>query len=149
MAGRPGYRTMEMIGGSSASYLTRTPCVPLFCTSFSKGGNTRVFRLLGEGGDHLYCTVEPSPGHSRCREKHNLGLPLLPFSFAGFQSLSEAKRWAHQRIGPLMNTRRGIKMVRCKTLPRGNGCPSFAASEVWGVPSRKDSVWKFPHQGNF
>ena len=30
MTGRPGYRTMEMIGGSSASYLACTPCVPLF-----------------------------------------------------------------------------------------------------------------------
>ena len=32
MTGRPGYRTMEMIGGTSAPYLARTPCVPLFCT---------------------------------------------------------------------------------------------------------------------
>ena len=30
MTGRTGYRTMEMNGGSSASYLARTPCVPLF-----------------------------------------------------------------------------------------------------------------------
>ena len=30
MTGRPGYWTMEMIGGSSASYLARTPCVPYF-----------------------------------------------------------------------------------------------------------------------
>ena len=30
MTGRPGCRTMEMIGGSSASYLVCTPCVPLF-----------------------------------------------------------------------------------------------------------------------
>ena len=29
MSGRPGYRTMEMNGGSSAPYLARTPCVPL------------------------------------------------------------------------------------------------------------------------
>ena len=27
MTGRPGYRTAEMIGGSSVSYLARTPCV--------------------------------------------------------------------------------------------------------------------------
>ena len=50
MTGRPGYRTMEMIGGSSASYLARTPCVPLFCTLFTKAGNRRVFRLPGAGG---------------------------------------------------------------------------------------------------
>ena len=24
-------------------------------------------RLLGEGGDHVHCTVEPSPGHIRSR----------------------------------------------------------------------------------
>ena len=48
MTGRPGYRTMEMIGGSSASHLARTPCVPLFCTLFHRGGNRRAFRLPGE-----------------------------------------------------------------------------------------------------
>ena len=30
MTRRPGYRTMEMNGGSSAPYLACTPCVPLF-----------------------------------------------------------------------------------------------------------------------
>ena len=60
---------MEMIGGSSVSYLARTPCVPLFsATLFNRGGNRRVFRLPGEGGDHFHCTVEPSPGHIRCRD---------------------------------------------------------------------------------
>ena len=29
MTGRPGHRTMEMIGGSSTPYLACTPCVPL------------------------------------------------------------------------------------------------------------------------
>ena len=37
MTGRPGYRTMEMIGGSSAPYLACTPCFPLFCTLFTVG----------------------------------------------------------------------------------------------------------------
>ena len=50
MTGRPGYRTMEMIGGSSAPYLARTPCVPLFCTLFNRGGDRRAFRLPGAGG---------------------------------------------------------------------------------------------------
>ena len=66
MTGRPGYRTMEMNGGSSAPYLARTPCVPLFSTLFKKGGNRRAFRLPGAGGDHFHCTVEPSPGRIRC-----------------------------------------------------------------------------------
>ena len=68
MTGRPGYRTMEMIGANSASHLAHTPCVPLFCTLFNRGGNRRVLRLAGEGSDHFHCTVEPSPGHIRCRE---------------------------------------------------------------------------------
>ena len=50
MTGRPGYWTMEMIGGSSAPYLARTPCVPLFCTSFNRVGNKERFRLPGAGG---------------------------------------------------------------------------------------------------
>ena len=67
MTGRPGRRTMKMIGGSSASYLARTPCVPLFSIVFNRGGNRRAFRLPGQGGDRFHCTVEPSPGHIRCR----------------------------------------------------------------------------------
>ena len=67
----PGCRTMEMNGGSSASYLTRTPCVPLFCTLLYRDGNRRAFRLPGEGEDHFHCTVEPSPGHIRCRILQN------------------------------------------------------------------------------
>ena len=39
MIGGPGYRTMEMNGGSSAPHPACTPCVPLFCTSFSRGGS--------------------------------------------------------------------------------------------------------------
>ena len=50
MTGRPGYRTVEMNGGSSAPYLACTPCVPLFCTLFNRGGNRRAFRLPGTGG---------------------------------------------------------------------------------------------------
>ena len=68
MTGRPGHRTMEMIGGNSAPYLARTPCVPLLSTLFTKCGNRRAFRLPGAGGDHFHCTVEPSSGHIRCRE---------------------------------------------------------------------------------
>ena len=68
MTGRPGNRTMETNGGNSESYLARTPCVPLFCTLFNRGGNRRAFRLPGEGGDYFHCTVEPSPGHIWCWE---------------------------------------------------------------------------------
>ena len=50
LTGRPGYRTMEMIRGSSASYLARTPCVPLFCILFSRGGKRRAFIILDYHG---------------------------------------------------------------------------------------------------
>ena len=39
-----------MIGGNSAPYLARTPCVPLFCTLFNRGGNRGAFRLPGAAG---------------------------------------------------------------------------------------------------
>ena len=71
MTGRPGYRTMEMIGGSSAPYLARTPCVPLFCTSFNRVGNKERLDYQGRAGDHFHCAVECSPGHIRCRKKRN------------------------------------------------------------------------------
>ena len=47
MTGRPGYRTMEMIGGSSAMHLARTPCVPLFCTLFNRGASRRALDFQG------------------------------------------------------------------------------------------------------
>ena len=47
MIGRQGCRTMEMNGGS---YLTRTPCAPLFGTSFNGGGNDMLFALLDNQG---------------------------------------------------------------------------------------------------
>ena len=49
VTGRPGCRTTEMNGGSSAPYLARTPCVPLVCTSVCRGGNRSTFRLPGAG----------------------------------------------------------------------------------------------------
>ena len=43
------------------------PLRSLVCTLFNKGGSRRASRLPGAGGDHFHCTVEPSPGHIRCR----------------------------------------------------------------------------------
>ena len=61
MTGRPGCWTMEMNGGSSAPY---TPCF-LHCLI---GVETEgVLDYQGRAGDHFHCTVEPSPGHIRCR----------------------------------------------------------------------------------
>ena len=67
MTGRPGYRTMEMIGGSSASYLACTPCVPLFAHCLIRVEAEGLVDFQGRAGDHFHCTVEASPGHIRCR----------------------------------------------------------------------------------
>ena len=50
MAGRPGYRTLEMNGGSSASYLARTPCVPLFSTLLNRDGTEGLSDYQGKAG---------------------------------------------------------------------------------------------------
>ena len=92
MTGRPGYRTMEMIGGSSVSYLARTPCVPLFSTLFNRGGNRSAFRLPGAGGDHFHCTVEPSPGHIRCRGKCVAVASYFWWSWLEFKNETAAQR---------------------------------------------------------
>ena len=55
IAGRPGRRTMEMNGGTSASYLARSPCVPSFSSLKKRSGSRRALRLPGEGGDHFHC----------------------------------------------------------------------------------------------
>ena len=41
-----------------------------FCISFNRGGNRRAFRPPGAGGDHYHSTMEPLPGHIRCRYTH-------------------------------------------------------------------------------
>ena len=46
------------------------PCCSVLCL---KGVETEGLQdyqaLAAEGGDHIHCTVEPSPGHIRCRIK--------------------------------------------------------------------------------
>ena len=67
MTGRPGDRTMEMNGGSTASYLVSTLCVPVFFAYFNRSGSKGAFGLPGATWDHFRCTVEPSSSHIRCR----------------------------------------------------------------------------------
>ena len=50
MTGRPGYRTMEMIGGSSEPYLARTPCVPLFVLCLIGVETEGVLHYKGRAG---------------------------------------------------------------------------------------------------
>ena len=58
---------MEMNGGSSAPYLACTPCFPLFVLRFIGMETEELLDYQGRAGDHVHCTVEPSPGHIRCR----------------------------------------------------------------------------------
>ena len=74
MTGRPGYRTMEMNGGSSAPYLACTPCVPLFSTLFTRGGNRRAFRLPGAGGGSFpLCSGTFARSYFRIPKNHSRG----------------------------------------------------------------------------
>ena len=50
MTGRPGCRTMEMNGGSSAPYLACTLCVPLFCTLFNRMEREELLDYQGRAG---------------------------------------------------------------------------------------------------
>ena len=68
MTGRPGHRTMEMNGTSTVSYLMRTPRVPFCHAYFNRSGSKEPFSFPGATWDRFRCTVEPSPGHIRCRK---------------------------------------------------------------------------------
>ena len=60
-----GRLPMEMNRRSTATYLALTPCLPLSC--FHRSGSKGALRLPGATWDHFRCTVEPPPGHIRCR----------------------------------------------------------------------------------
>ena len=53
-----------MIGGRASLAPLASPCLVLCSIGVETEG---VFRLPGEGGDHVHCMVEPSPGHIQCR----------------------------------------------------------------------------------
>ena len=75
-----------MNGGSSAPCSLVPLALPCYVHCLHRGGNRRVFRLPGAGGDHFHFTVEPSPVHIRCR----LFCPSLGLSrfFRDFPDLS-------------------------------------------------------------
>ena len=72
MIGRPGDGMMEMNGGSTALYLVRAPCVPVFLP-MSRGQEANgLFRgdvdFQGRRGlPSFRCAVEPLPCHIWCR----------------------------------------------------------------------------------
>ena len=50
MTGRPGCQTMEMFGGRAASYLARTPRIPLFMLIFIGLETKNVLDYQGRAG---------------------------------------------------------------------------------------------------
>ena len=56
--------TMEMNGGSSAPHLACTPCVPLFVHCLIRVEAEGLLDYQGRAG---IVSMEPSPGHIRCR----------------------------------------------------------------------------------
>ena len=56
ITGRPGCQTMDMNEGSSASYLARAPCVPLFVLCLIRVETEGLFDYQGRTG------MELSPG---------------------------------------------------------------------------------------
>ena len=111
---------MEMNGGSSVPYLVCTPCVPLFCTLFNRGGNRRAFRLPGAGVDHFHCTVEPSAGHIRCRRKPEFPRTSRPIPISGSPSSRydwttgaphDGNEWKKYRVVPCAHPSRTLLML--------------------------------------
>ena len=73
MTGRPGRRTKEMFGGSTASYLARTPRIPLFVLIFIGLEIKKRLDYQGRAGSTSIVRWTP-PGHIRCRM-----IPALPW----------------------------------------------------------------------
>ena len=83
MTGRPRDRTMEMTGGSAASYLVRTPCVPVFLLFFNKSGSKRgLLDFQGRRGITSVVRWHPHPVIFGVDVSltHLHRLPMTPFS---------------------------------------------------------------------
>ena len=65
------------------------PSHPLICAYFDRAGNKERFRLPGAGGEHFHCTVDPSPGHIRCR---NCSDNMDRFVFVNGMAMETLKR---------------------------------------------------------
>ena len=135
MTGRPGCRTMEMNGGSSEPHLARTPCVPLFCTLFNRGGN--------RSGDHVHCSLEASPGHIRCRYNYSEIILFEKFQRApnppefAQPSLSRVKRRSSPargyKFGCVCSNMAGHEDAGVMTGHIGTNTPKFVPPR-WGRP---------------
>ena len=85
------WTTGALDNGNEWRKFCAVPCLyplrSLVCTLFNKGASRGAFRLPGAGGDHFHCTVEPLPGHIRCRQTlktlTSLNNESRPFSLGG------------------------------------------------------------------
>ena len=91
VTGRPGCRTTEMNGGSSASYLASTPCVPLFALRLIGVDTEGLLDYQGRAG--IISIVQSNPrlvifcADSFRKEKDE---------FSGPRSLSHSLRWSER-----------------------------------------------------
>ena len=85
MTGRPGCRTMEMFGGSTASYLARTPRIPLFVPIFIGLETKNVLDYQGRAGSTSIVQWTLRPVISGRYGFRDLGFsgPRIPFCATG------------------------------------------------------------------
>ena len=130
MTGRPGYRTMEIEWRKFRAVPRSYPLRSLFCTLFTKGGNRRVFRLPGAGGDHFHCTVEPSPGHIRCRANPSHLRPVI----------LKPVGWIFEISDLTPKRRKCGKCGRCLSPQKDKGLRRFQNAE--NVENADTKTWK-------
>ena len=138
MTGRPGYRTMEMIGGSSALYLACAPCVPLFCTSFNRGGNRGAFKnTRGRQGIISIVQWNRRPvifGVDNCLSKHWVGFDSTP-------SLWLPRSVCLEHFSGLGSSRPRALCIKFFAKSRGR-CNNFLVSELTGSgPIPKNQIY--------
>ena len=89
-----------------------TPCVPLFCTLFKRGGSRRAFRLPGEGGDHSIIRWNLRP------VKAEMPLVLLRIPRPALRGLSGARgvpsRTEGERILGMVWTLEALDALNCR-----------------------------------
>ena len=112
-----------------------TPCVPLFCTSFAKGGNRRAFTLPGEGGGIISIVLWTlRPVHIRCRDRGKFAggivrYPVIPENIGaiGIARPYSGRKKAHKhKLFALVNAR--MALGQTASCPRVNRAKKFMCS---------------------
>ena len=115
MTGRPGDRTMEMLGGRKYRGVPRAhPLRPCGFAYYNRSGSKGAFRLPGAMWDHFRCTVEPSPvifGVEECSFLDAMPHRISSIAETFGVAISIPKHEAHLWVGVLLHwggTNRGF-----------------------------------------